>query len=188
MYTLFIDTHSEKLLISLLKDEKILEEISKEEKNHSVYLMPSINDILNNNHIEVDNIDQIIVVNGPGSFTGVRLGVTVAKTLAYTLNAKIYPISSLEVYGESANEEFDLICIKDSKGVYSARKEKSEYRDFEYRKNDDFNNYIESNRFKPIFSERIDLIKVLNYIKNKESVNLHSVNPLYVKLIDVEKW
>lgn len=188
MITLFIDTHASKMVISLLKDESILEKIEKEEKNHSEYLMPSIDKVLINNNISVNDIDQIIVVNGPGSFTGVRLGVTVAKTLAYTINAKIYPISSLEVYGISDDKDYDLICIKDSKGVYSARKNKDLFKDFEYRKNDDFEEYIKTNHLKAEFSEEIDFVKILEYIKDRESVNPHSVNPLYVKQIDAEKW
>lgn len=188
MITLFIDTHSSKLLIGLLKDNEILETVSKEEKSHSEHIMPSIEAILENNSIDVNNINRIIVVNGPGSFTGVRLGVTIAKTLAYTLKAEIYPISSLEAYGESNDEDFDLICLKDTKGVYSAKKEKGKYLDFEYRKNSDFDQYVKENKLKTLFSDEIDLLKVNQYVKKIESVNPHSVNPLYVKLIDVEKW
>ena len=187
MNTLFIDTHSSKLFIGLLKDDTVLETIEKEEKNHSEHLVPSINKILDSNNLSVEDINKIIVVNGPGSFTGVRLGVTVAKTLAYTTNTPIYPISSLEMYGESANEEFDLICLRDTKGVYSAKKENGEYIDFEYRKNDDFNSYVDSKKLKTLFSESIDLIKINKYTKKIESVNPHSVNPLYVKQIDAEK-
>ena len=187
MYTLFIDTHSEKLLIGLLKDDKVLEEVSKKEKSHSEHIMPTIETVLENNGVDVKDINKIIVINGPGSFTGVRLGVTIAKTLAYTLNATIYPISSLEAYGESSNENYDLICLKDTKGVYSAKKEDGKYIDFEYRKNSDFDLFVKDNDLKTLFSDEIDLIKINEYTKKIESVNPHSVNPLYVKLIDAEK-
>ena len=55
--------------------------------------------------IDEQKLDEIIVVNGPGSFTGVRLGVTIAKTLAYTLNIPIKTISSLEVSSISNNAQ-----------------------------------------------------------------------------------
>ena len=187
MITLFIDTHSSRLLIGLLKDDKVVDKISKEERSHSEHIMPSIEALLESNNIDVKDINKIIVVNGPGSFTGVRLGVTIAKTLAFTLKAEICPISSLEAYGESSEEDYDLICLKDTKGVYSAKKENNKYIDFEYRKNSDFEKYVKDNNYKTLFSDEIDLTKVNEYAKKIESVNAHSVNPLYVKLIDAEK-
>ena len=66
--------------------EKIdIETINK----HSVVTMPSIRTILNNNNIDVKELNEIIVCNGPGSFTGSRIAVTIAKTMAYSLNIPI---------------------------------------------------------------------------------------------------
>ena len=62
MYTIFIDTHSEKLLIGLLKDEKVLEEVSKKEKSHSEHIMPTIETVLENNGVDVKDINKIISI------------------------------------------------------------------------------------------------------------------------------
>jgi len=97
MYTLFISTYDKLINISLLKDGKLkstIEEISKQ--NHSILVMPMIDNILKSNKITTSDLNEIIVVNGPGSFTGVRIGVVIAKTLAYTLNIPIKTITSLE--------------------------------------------------------------------------------------------
>ena len=83
MYTLYIDTHSNTICIVLFKDEKIfIKNEVKTNQNHSITTMPIIIKTLEEASITIQDINQILVVNGPGSFTGVRLGVTIAKTLA----------------------------------------------------------------------------------------------------------
>ena len=61
MNTLFIDTHSSKLFIGLLKDDTVLETIEKEEKNHSEHLVPSINKILDSNNLSVEDINNACI-------------------------------------------------------------------------------------------------------------------------------
>ena len=187
MNTLFIDTHCEELLVALLTDGKVIKEIKSQEKSHSEKLMPSIIKVLNDSNLKKEDLNEIIVVNGPGSFTGIRIGVTVAKTLAYALKLNIKTVTSLEAYGVSDNNDFDIIAFKDTKGFYSAIRKDGEYQDFEYRKTDDFNEYIKLNNYKCSTSTNIDLEKVYNYLKNKESINPHAVNPVYIKRIDALK-
>ena len=100
MTTLFIDTHLNDILVFLLKDGKCVDKrevINK--KNNSEVLFPTIKEL-----IDGKKIDEIIVVNGPGSFTSVRLGVTIAKTLAYTMDIPIKTITSLEVLAISSEK------------------------------------------------------------------------------------
>ena len=75
MTTLFISTYTNKLTIGLLTNGKVisLKEINSI-KSHSIYLIPTIKDILAENKLDIKEIKEIIVINGPGSFTGVRLG------------------------------------------------------------------------------------------------------------------
>lgn len=122
MKSLFIDTHDAEIIIALYDNKTLVESSIKESmRNHSDYTMPMIKDILDKNNITVHDLDEIIVVNGPGSFTGVRLGVTIAKTLAYTLNIPIKAITSLEVYALSNSKETKkLVTINDVKGVFGA--------------------------------------------------------------------
>ena len=112
MYTLFIDTHYLDIVIILLKDGILVnkkEVINK--KNNSEYIFPTIVDV-----IDDIKLNEIIVVNGPGSFTGVRLGVTIAKTFAYILNIPIKTITSLEVMAISSNQL--KVAFSDSNGYY----------------------------------------------------------------------
>ena len=86
MYTLLIDTHMTNVTIIVYKDGKILKRKDIESKqSHSIITLPLLKSILNEINIDIKNIDEVAVVNGPGSFTGVRIGVTIAKTTSYCL-------------------------------------------------------------------------------------------------------
>ena len=104
MISLFIDTSSIDVSIAIIKDNIILSEITKEIPNkHSVYTTKFIDDMLKKANIEPKDIDKIMIVNGPGSFTGVRIGVTIAKTLSYLLNKEVIPVSALKMLSLSTN-------------------------------------------------------------------------------------
>ena len=184
---LFIDSHSINFCVCLLNDGKVFSKREHSGKNHSEVAIPLINELLSDNGLTTTDLNGIIVVNGPGSFTGVRIGVTIAKTLAYSLNIPIKSITTLECLGISENDKFDIIAFRDNKGVYSALYD-GEFIDYEYRSNIDFDNYINKNKFKVSYNDTIDFEKVWNYLKDKSPENPHGVNPIYVKKIDVLKW
>lgn len=64
---------------------------------HSTYTTKCIHDALEEAKLNAEDIDKIMIVNGPGSFTGVRIGVTIAKVYAYLLNKDIICLSSLKI-------------------------------------------------------------------------------------------
>ncbi|CAM4289051.1 tRNA (adenosine(37)-N6)-threonylcarbamoyltransferase complex dimerization subunit type 1 TsaB [Lacicoccus alkaliphilus] len=97
MKSLLIDT-SDQVLSIAITDEIILGEININiKRTHSETLMPYVADLLKMVKVRKNELEQIIVSNGPGSYTGVRIGVTVAKTLAVALNLPLYTVSSLFV-------------------------------------------------------------------------------------------
>ncbi|WP_458414992.1 tRNA (adenosine(37)-N6)-threonylcarbamoyltransferase complex dimerization subunit type 1 TsaB [Schinkia sp. CFF1] len=98
MKALAIDTSNQVMGIAVSDGTKVLGEyITNLNKNHSVRVMPAIHDLMNEVGIAPKQLERIIVAHGPGSYTGVRIGVTIAKTLAWTLNIPIVGVSSLEV-------------------------------------------------------------------------------------------
>ena len=116
MISLFLDTSSKNLIVELLKDNEVLFSKNKETlNNHSEFLLPFINEGLNENNILPKQIDKIFVVVGPGSFTGTRIGVTVGKTLAYSIKKNIIPVSSLKM---------KVLGLKDNDYYISIIKEK----------------------------------------------------------------
>ncbi|UXR69096.1 MULTISPECIES: tRNA (adenosine(37)-N6)-threonylcarbamoyltransferase complex dimerization subunit type 1 TsaB [unclassified Staphylococcus] len=97
MYSLLIDSSNQPLAVALMKEDQVLGTYTSAVKqNHSVQLMPQVAALLETAKITPQDLTDIIVAQGPGSYTGLRIGVTVAKTLAYTLNANLYGVSSLK--------------------------------------------------------------------------------------------
>ena len=87
MINLYIDTSLSDVSIACLKDDTLLNSIVRNIPNkHSVYTLSYIKEVLDNSNIDKKDIDNIFVVNGPGSFTGIRIGLTIAKTYSYLLD------------------------------------------------------------------------------------------------------
>ncbi|MFZ2734347.1 MAG: tRNA (adenosine(37)-N6)-threonylcarbamoyltransferase complex dimerization subunit type 1 TsaB, partial [Lactococcus raffinolactis] len=87
MKLLAFDTSSQALSVSLTEDDNLLGKIDLNiKKNHSITLMPAIDFLMTNAGLQPEDLDRIAVAQGPGSYTGLRIAVTTAKTLASTLN------------------------------------------------------------------------------------------------------
>jgi tRNA threonylcarbamoyladenosine biosynthesis protein TsaB len=105
MKALAIDTTNNVLGIALVEEERVIGEyITNLKKNHSVRAMPAIEQLLNDCDVSPKQLEKIVVATGPGSYTGVRIGVSIAKTMAWSLQIPIVGISSLEVL--AANGRF----------------------------------------------------------------------------------
>ncbi|WP_125565631.1 tRNA (adenosine(37)-N6)-threonylcarbamoyltransferase complex dimerization subunit type 1 TsaB [Companilactobacillus insicii] len=110
MKILAFDTSNKPLSVAVVEDDKVLAHIeSTEKKTHSVTLLPDIQSSLADANLSIDDIDRIAVADGPGSYTGVRIAVTVAKTLAFTLNKPLVGISSLQLL--AANGGDGKLCV-----------------------------------------------------------------------------
>nr|WP_315364423.1 tRNA (adenosine(37)-N6)-threonylcarbamoyltransferase complex dimerization subunit type 1 TsaB [Cytobacillus firmus] len=108
MKVLAIDTSNYPLGVALLDGDQVIGEyITNVKKNHSVRVMPAIDTLIKDCGVKPAELDKIVVAKGPGSYTGVRIGVTIAKTLAWTLNKPLVGVSSLEVYAASAGRYFN---------------------------------------------------------------------------------
>lgn len=98
MKMLAIDTSTTVASVAVCNDEKILAEINLDYKqNHSVTIMPMVDSVLKMIDMDIDDIDYFAICNGPGSFTGLRIGTATIKAMAHSLNKKIIPISTLKV-------------------------------------------------------------------------------------------
>ena len=191
MYSLFIDTHDKDINLVLYKDGEILDKNIKEsERHHSDFIMPMLKELLDRNNITVHDINELFVVNGPGSFTGVRLGVTIAKTLAYTLNIPIKTITSLELFALSANTDQDkIVVIPDLKGVFGVKFDKDNkiIDEYFYKSNEEYKSYLENQKDCIVVNNNIDFNKLYDYMKTIEKTTPHKVNPIYIKAIEATK-
>lgn len=186
MISLFIDTSLEDVSIALVKDGNELSQIHEYiPGKHSIYVTQYISDILKNNNLSPDNVDEIIVVNGPGSFTGIRIGVTIAKMFAYIEKIRIVTITSLKarVLGHTGDYLLTTIDAKHNNyyvGVYD-----KEYNTIEEK----FTSFKEVEELKEKYSPVVidqttpyQVEQIVSYTKKLKSENPHGVNPIYLKL------
>lgn len=177
MYTLFLDTHGSEIIVSFYDGEKSIEKRQESEYSHAKFLVPMIDSLMRENNIEFRDIKNIVAVNGPGSFTGLRIGLSVAKVMAYSIKVPIYLISTLKASLISdSGEDKRIAVIPDTKGFYISINEDSE----EYVNSlDDYKDYR-------VVDENIDVSKVVEYALKGNEVDAHLVRANYVKKIEAE--
>lgn len=191
MKYLFIDSATTNLVVAIINDGKIVY-IYNNNDNHdtSSKMIPVLAEAFVNVGLKPQDIDKIFAVTGPGSFTGIRVGLTVAKTMAYTLNIPIVPISSLEVMA-SGNGGTALINARRGyvfAGTYD-NDLNNVYPDSYVLMNDSLAKpYISYDSFDfETLKPNIDVLKVVKKHENDESVNPHTINPNYLKLTEAEE-
>ena len=199
MISLFLDTCNHKIIIGLLKDNKLIDSVNFiNDNNLSEKLLPSIKEILDKNNINKKELNKIFISVGPGSFTGIRIGVTVAKTIAWALKIKIIPISSLEVMASTSDSEYICPIIDARRGfVYASLYDSNlntiiedkyinldELMDSVNKYNVDFISYDEiTNCIEP----NPNIEKIVAKHMNDKDINPHSVNPIYLKRTEAEE-
>ncbi|MBU5466941.1 tRNA (adenosine(37)-N6)-threonylcarbamoyltransferase complex dimerization subunit type 1 TsaB [Virgibacillus sp. MSJ-26] len=111
MYSLTIDTSNHVLGVALMKGNKVIGEfVTNLAKNHSVRLMPAVDQLMKEVDASPEQLDKIIVAKGPGSYTGVRIGLTTAKTLAWALDIPVVGVSSLKALAYQGRFYNSVIC------------------------------------------------------------------------------
>jgi tRNA threonylcarbamoyladenosine biosynthesis protein TsaB len=94
---LAVDTSTSSMTVAVMEGATLLgEKNSRAERNHSMYLVPNMQQLLQSLHLRPGDLQAVAVGFGPGSYTGVRIGVTVAKTMAWSLRVPLLSVSSLE--------------------------------------------------------------------------------------------
>lgn len=202
MISLFIDTSNSDVVIGLLENGRLIEKETRSILNeHSKYAVSIIDEVLKRAKVSTNSVDEILVVNGPGSFTGIRIGLTISKVYAYLTKIKVILMSSLKCLALSKDKDnYDyILSIIDAKrgncyiGLYD--------KDYNEVITEHFTNMDEvrdiRNKYKNILVvsntdmegiskiDRIDVEKIYNYYKDKDRVNPNMVLPNYLKLPQV---
>lgn len=130
MYTLLLDSSNKLLVVGLAKDNKVIDSIIYEAwQKQSEYMISEINNIFTRNNIDPKEVNEIIVTKGPGSYTGLRIALTIAKIYGYILNIPVYALFSLEILIDSKDKDTNTICLMNARssrsyiGIYSSNKE-----------------------------------------------------------------
>lgn len=123
MKKLFLDTSNQYLYLSVIEDNKIVFEHKQiGNNNHSETLIFVIEECFKKNNITVDDLDEIFVGRGPGSYTGVRVACTVAKVLAYAKNIKLNSFSSLDLLLTTNYQNGTIVLKMDARRGFSYAK------------------------------------------------------------------
>jgi len=155
------------------------------------------------NKLSPKDIKKIIVVNGPGSFTGIRIGVTIAKTYAWSFDIPIIQGSGLEAMAISTDENTFLVPVLDARrdyifgAIYTVDKKEyyspkhveitelesqlSELDDYIIITNDEVNIKGRRVTYDP------DILKIVNIFREYDTISPHQVNPDYLKLTEAEE-
>lgn len=111
MKLLAIETSNRPLSVAVLADTKVLATTTTNVgRNHSSTLLPIIEASISQAGLTAADIDRVVVAAGPGSYTGLRIGVTTAKTLAFTLHKELVGLSSLAVLAGNVVTEGQLVA------------------------------------------------------------------------------
>ena len=128
MKVLSIDTSSKIASIAIIEDGRVLDEMHVlSEEEHSQTLMPMIEKMFNDNNMDLDEIDLIGCSRGPGSFTGIRIGIATAKAFSDAKNIPLIGVYSLEALAysvviEKENNDCEILAMINAKNdnVYAA--------------------------------------------------------------------
>ena len=121
MISLVMDTSNSYLAVGLFKDNMCLEAFQeKGSRRQSEKAIPTLKEVLDRHHIALKDVNEMIITSGPGSYTGVRVAMTIAKTLAAVSDVRIKSVSSLAAYA-GMNQALSVIDARGHKvfvGVY----------------------------------------------------------------------
>lgn len=105
-----IDTALETGSVCLANSATIIgSSVNHQQHDHAAWLHPAIHELLQNNNLEAGQLDAIAVTIGPGSYTGLRIGLSAAKGLCYALSKPLITVSTLEVLASLAIDEADQL-------------------------------------------------------------------------------
>lgn len=194
MLSLLLDSADKKLLVALFKDDKKLDEISYEARQRQSELMiPELKKILDKNKINPKDINEIIVTLGPGSYTGVRIALTIAKIYALSLLIPCYAISSLAALKSVKGNSICLINARSNRSYFAVYDEngKAIIND-KVLKNDEVLAYINEHKdfhvcgdtsYLNIEGEDNDLANNMYSLKSEDTLvkNILSLKAVYLK-------
>jgi len=191
---LVIDTASKYLFVALYEDLNCVgKNYSEGSNDHSVKLMIEIERIFLESKLKISNVDEIIIGIGPGSYTGLRVGVVVAKVFGWDNNIPVKTISSLALIASSSDSENLILSIIDARrgnAFIGSYKNKDE--SIISVQNDHLNNLEEfisktMEEYVLIDSGEPNLEKILNSSLIEEIEDIHSLSPNYLRITEAER-
>ena len=192
MYSVLLDSSNTNLSVGLARDNLLLENVSYEAwQQQSEYMIPELNKLLEKYQVQNEEISAVMVAKGPGSYTGVRIAITIAKTMAVALGCKLYAVSSLRVQKDGKNPSICLINARSGRSYIGVYEDKGVLLEDQIMKNDEVLKYIADH---PTYSvcgdvkylglevkETNNVLEMLSLKEVLDEVNPLSLKPVYMK-------
>lgn len=198
MKYLFIDTSFLFINIYVVEKDTVVKDCNlKVEKDMSNKILPLIREMLSELDMRISDINKIFITIGPGSFTGVRIGLTVAKVISWGLDIPLIPVSTLEYLASIKSSTKDMIrpIIDARRGnVFTALYDKNlnilekenliSFDNIKILENVELVSYDGVN---DSLVSNIDIVKLIKKHINDISVNPHTLVPNYLKKTEAEE-
>lgn len=190
---LAIDTATKSIYLALVIDGVVVDSINQEgASNHSVTIMPLIDQLLKKQSLTLRMIEGVLVGVGPGSYTGVRIGVAIAKMIGYLNPVEIYTFSSLALLA-TVSESNDILAYIDArrgnaflasfsqnKGLLKVLQEDCLVNFDEYRKS-------LKTSFNEVSEGMPNIIKLINSNLITKVEDVHALVPNYLQITEAER-
>lgn len=199
MISLFVDTALSYIRVALFKNDSLLDFINEKcEKNMSSLFDVRVRDLFERNSLSLNDVQKIYTVTGPGSFTGIRVGMTFSKVLAMSQGLKITPISELQVLASTMTNKDKAPLIDARRGyVYAGiyDNDLNTLTEDQHILLEDFLSinkdveYISYDSFEHIstIEPNIDFEKIILKNKEKKQIEHEVLTPNYLKLTEAEE-
>ena len=198
MISLCMDSAYKQLVLGLYKDKELLAGISLEAfKKQSETIFVELNRLLKETNLDYKDIDRVIITKGPGSYTGIRIAMTIAKVLCSQMHKELYTISTMQLYA-GIEKQANVILDARSQRAYVAHLEDGQIQgNTQILTLDEVKEFIETNP--GIVLGDADLIgqdvQKVDFLKNfielepyyEKVENIHALVPDYLKESDSYK-
>jgi len=193
MIYLLLDSSNTLLSVGIKKEKKIIDKISYPcFQRQSEYMIVEIDKIFKKNKLDIKKINGVMVSIGPGSYTGIRIALTIAKVICLALSIPIYPVSTLEINKKIDDNSIVLFNARSNRSyIASFSKNKRLLKD-QVMNNEDVIKYINKHKdyaligdlsYLSMKGESVDTLENMNLLFDsiKPIKEINKVKPVYLK-------
>ena len=188
----------------LCKGDEVFFKIDENQKKHTDELLLTVDELMKNAGMTVADLDVIAVCVGPGSFTGVRVAISICKGLAVGTNAKVVEVSNFDLYSQNLDNAFVVLegfsnyvyvrkivegKIEDSCEDLTefASRYKAEYLSFKVVVgNEKTQNMLKNNEILSIIGQKETILCVNSKVLKNEFVEVNQILPVYLRASQAE--
>lgn len=192
-YIILLDSSNTSLTVALADSVHVIDSISYEAwQCQSEHMIPELDKLLNRYRVDRKDIKKVVTTIGPGSYTGVRISLTIAKIIATALDIDIYALSSLSVLKDKSKPSICLINARSNRSYFGVYHDKEVIESDKILSNEDVKKYIEEHpsysicgntKYLGIEGVQSDIAGEMFSLldESKKADNVMALTPIYMK-------